>query len=126
MLFDIVERNLKNVIVSRIIEGMKWQIILDDTELFDNPADPGGACRGNKGFADVGAECGLFRRGPEVKFFGEQRPNVPNRLESLIDVRQMFAKAARCDGTPLGAIDFLVWTSLARRRYRLVSTITPL
>jgi hypothetical protein len=103
---DTVERNLKNVVVSRIIEGMKWQFILDDTVLVDDPADPGGACRGNKGFADVGARCGGFKKSPKISSFDEGRPNDPRRLETLIDVRAMFNNALRCDGQPRGTNDF--------------------
>lgn len=92
----VMETNLKNWIVSSTMTGMEWNILLDPTVLFDDPADPGGVCRkGVKGIPNVlGSQCALFRRGG----FDTPKPENPAILEQLINVEDAIRNAQECSG----------------------------
>lgn len=96
-----MENNLKNFIVSSVMKGQQWSVLLSPRELFDDPAIPGGVCR--DGFGGIpfilGAECALFRKTDQGEF-GDQaaRPAV---LEGLIDVVGAITNARECAGASL-------------------------
>lgn len=91
-----METNLENWVVSSTITGMEWNMLLDPTQLEDDPADPGGVCRkAMKGFPGaLGFACAEFRRGG----FGGAKPENPAILEPLIDVEDAIRNAQECDG----------------------------
>jgi hypothetical protein len=100
-LTDDAEKQLKNWVITSIVSGMGWDLILDDTELLDDPADPGGACRGNKGISGLGARCALFRRkgvnGEDARF-DSPRMNDPTAIGQQVDIRALLANAQECGG----------------------------
>ena len=93
---------LENFVVSSILQGMGYSLILDPTELFDAEANggvSGAACRGNKGIPFVlGVPCALFRRGES---FDSPKMQDSGVLERLVDVKSMLSNAVECDqGVP--------------------------
>lgn len=66
-----IQANLETWILSTTMKRNGWRLELDRTELLDDPANPGGACRGNGGQPVANIPWVLFRN-PE-----NQKPNNP-------------------------------------------------
>lgn len=92
----VMERNMKNWVVSSVMSGMGWNVLLDETPLFDDPEAPGRVCRdGFKGIPGIlNSQCAMFRRGS----FGDPQPQNPSIIENLINVEDMMRNAQECDG----------------------------
>ena len=94
-LADEIKDLMKHTMISAIIQTMGWSLVLDGTILADDPSDPGGACRGNKGIANFVAECGLFRRNGN---FAGPRMQDPGVIGKFVDIRQISGNAVDYGG----------------------------
>jgi len=95
---------------------MGYDVVVDNTQLADDPANPGGVCKAENGFTVAGG-CALFRIGG-IDFKGNVIDGAKkgNNIFALrdnagMDIQGMIANAQACNGGNGGGVadfeDFL-------------------
>ena len=109
---DQMKTQLQNWITSSVLSTMGYDVTIDTTALFDDPAKPGGVCKAENGFS-AGGGCALLRiNGIDHSNGGViDKAQQGNNIFALqdtagLDIGAIIANAQACNSGGGGTVDF--------------------